>query len=197
MRPFFLFFTRFSYETEADLSALRSPIIIVSNHVTFIDPFLIGSVLPKKCAILPIYFIAADEYMKIPGLGLFLKLFGAFPACKGQGIERSLERPRQILASAFSLFFFPQGKRCATFQIEQGRQGVSILALDANKMILPVAINGLSNFSWKGFFLRQHCVKIKFGKPFYLKDKLRELYCPGNCEVGTQVIMGEIKKLLN
>ncbi|MDD5590150.1 MAG: lysophospholipid acyltransferase family protein [Candidatus Portnoybacteria bacterium] len=196
LRPFFLFFAHFKYETEIDLNSLKRPIIIVANHETFIDTLLIGDALPFSCPIFPIYFIAADEYIKTPGLGSLMKLFGAFPACKGQGMEKSLEMPKKVLASGCSVFFFPQGRRCANFELEQGKPGAAILALQTNKIILPVAICGLSNFSWKGFFLRRHRVRIRIGKPFLLKDKLDEIYCPGNFEVGTQIIMEEIKKLL-
>lgn len=196
LRPIFKFFTRFEYETEMDLALLKKPLIVAANHQTYLDPFFISAALPLSCPLFPVYFITADEYMKVPGLNLLLKILGCFPACKGQGIEKSLEKPKKILSSGFSVFFFPQGRRCDTFELEQGRPGITQLALETGKMILPVAICGLSNFSWRGFFLRRHRIKIKIGKPFQLKEKLNELYCPGNLETGTQIVMKEVKNLI-
>lgn len=196
LRPILKVFTGYRFSANCDIQDLKRPLIIVSNHLSFIDPPLIGTVLPINCPVYPIYFIAKDSLMTAPFWGGFLKLLGAFRAWRGRGLEKALEEPKQILQSGCSVMFFPQGKRFPEFKIEQGRPGAATLALKTGVSILPAAILGLNNFSWKNFFLKRHKVKIIFGQPFSLKEKLEQFYASDNIEVGTQIIMQEIKKLM-
>lgn len=197
LRPFLKFFTRYSFSANCAISDLRKPLLIASNHQSYIDPPLIGTVLPFDCQAYPIYFITKDTIMTAPVLGGFFKLFGAFRARRGEGLQNSLTQPMTILNRGYSVVFFPEGKRHQIFAPENGRTGAATLALKTDVQILPVAICGLAPFSWKNFFLRRYRVKINVGRPFLLVDKLAELFCEGNIEVGTQVIMREIEKLMD
>jgi 1-acyl-sn-glycerol-3-phosphate acyltransferase len=196
LRPILKLFTGCRLITRCDISDLKRPLLVVANHQTFLDPPLIGTVLPFNCPVYPIYFITKDSIMAAPFVGGFLKLCGAFAARRGEGLEKAIEEPRQILKSGYSVVFFPQGKRYPEFKIEQGRPGASLLALETNVNILPVAILGLADFSWKKFFLRRHKVKIIVGQPFALKEKLDQFYASGSIEIGVRIIMQEIKKLM-
>lgn len=195
LRPILKFFTDYKLEAESDIKNLTRPMIIVSNHVSFLDPSIIGTILPINSKVYPLYFITKDTVITTPLLGGFLKLFGAFRAFKGEGLEKSLEEPKRILQAGYSVSFFPQGRRYGEFKVEQGRPGTAALALATNKPILPIAICGLNPFSWKNFFLRKYRVKVKIGQPFLLKEEitsaiLTDLLRP------TQIIMEEIEKLL-
>jgi len=195
LRPIFKFFTDYKLESESNIKNLTRPMIIVSNHVSFLDPLIIGTILPINSKVYPLYFITKDTIITTPLFGGFLKLFGAFRAWKGKGLEKSLEEPKKILQAGYSVVFFPQGHRYQEFKIEQGRPGTAALALATNKPILPIAICGLNPFSWKKFFLRKYKVKVKIGQPFWLKEEiipaiLTDLHHP------TQIIMEKIEKLL-
>ena len=196
LRPILKLLTGYRFLTDGDINDLKRPLLIIANHQTFLDPALIGTVLPLNCPVYPIYFMTKGAIMATPILGGFLKLCGAFAARRGEGMENALKQSEQILQSGYSVVFFPQGKLFPEFKIEQGRAGVSALALQTGVSILPVAILGLANFSWKNFFLRRYKVKIIIGQPFLLKEKLDQFNAAGNIEVGTQIIMREIKKLM-
>jgi 1-acyl-sn-glycerol-3-phosphate acyltransferase len=198
LRPILKFFIRYRFFANCDIKDLQSPLILVSNHLSYLDPSILGTVLPFNSPVYPIYFITKDTLMTAPVLGSFLKLFGAFRAWRGEGLQKALEEPRQILEAGYSLVIFPQGKRYsfAEFKLEQGRPGAATLALETKKMILPVAICSISAFSWKNFFLRRYSVRVIIGKPFMLGEKLAQNYAEGNVEVGTQIIMREIQRLM-
>jgi len=192
LRPILKFFTGYEPCLDYKQYDLKSPLIIASNHVSFLDPPILGTVLPINCPAYPAYFITKDKYVAAPILGGILKLFGAFRAWRGEGYEKSLAEPKKMLFNGCSVVFFPEGGLKKGLL---GKPGTAVLALQTNKPILPVAICGLENFSWKSFFLRKHRVKVMIGKPFLLKEKLSELYSSENIEIGTQIIMQEIKKL--
>jgi len=198
LRPILKFFIRYRFLSNCDIKDLQSPLIIVSNHLSYLDPPILGSILPFGSPAYPIYFIAKDTLMTAPVWGGFLRLFGAFRARRGEGLQKSLAEPKQILQNGCSLVIFPQGKRYPYFEykLEQGRPGATVLALETQKPVLPVAICGIPAFSWKNFFLRKYSVRVIIGQPFMLDEKLAQNYAEGNIEIGTQIIMREIQKLM-
>lgn len=196
LRPILKFFIGYNFSVDYNLKDIEGPFIIVSNHLSYIDPPILGTVLPFGCKVYPAYFITKDSLMTVPILGIFLKFFGAFRAFRGQGLEKALEEPKKILELGASVVFFPQGRRFQDFNLSQGRPGAASLALSAGKQILPMAICGMYPFSWKNFFLRKYRVRVCVGTPFFLSEKFEQNYAFPNPEVGTQIIMHEIKKLL-
>ncbi|OGZ34337.1 MAG: hypothetical protein A2Y98_00320 [Candidatus Portnoybacteria bacterium RBG_19FT_COMBO_36_7] len=198
LRPILKFFIHYRFLSNCDIKDLQSPLILVSNHLSYLDPPILGTVLPFGSPVYPVYFITKDTLMTTPVLGGFLKVLGALRAWRGEGLKKSLEAPKEVLQNSCSIVFFPQGKRYPfeEFKLEQGRPGAAFLALETGKPILPAAILGLANFSWKNFFLRRYRVKVIIGQPFLLAEKLAQNYTPQNIEVGTQIIMREIQKLM-
>lgn len=194
LRPILVFFTDYKLCAHCDIKQLRAPFIIVSNHVSYLDPPIIGSILPFNSGVYPVYFLGRDKMLSVPVLGGFLKLLGAFRARKGEGIERSLLEPKRILRQGSSVVLFPQGHRFPEFRAEQGRRGVAFLALASGKPILPMAICGVKHFSWKKFFLRQYRVRVIVGRPFYINEKFSGLKPEADQVV--DVIMREIGELL-
>ncbi|MBI4709353.1 MAG: 1-acyl-sn-glycerol-3-phosphate acyltransferase [Candidatus Portnoybacteria bacterium] len=197
LRPILKFFTRYRLQSQTDIGKLPSPLIIVSNHTCYLDPPLIGTILPLGSAVYPAYFMTKDSIMAAPFFGGFFNLFGAFRARKGEGLEKSLEEPKKILGCGCSVVIFPQGGLSHEFAPEQGKPGAAALSLQTNIPILPVAICGIPNFSWKNFFLRKYRIEIKIGRPMLLKERLNQNYVSDeNFKIATQVMMGEIKKLM-
>lgn len=197
LRPFLKFFTHFQVQFQ-NITLIKKPIIVVANHMSFLDPSLAGITFPLFSKIHPLYFMTKDSIIKKPLLGLLLKALGGFPAKKGQGLEVSLKKPQELLAKAQTVMMFPQGKRQLIFNIEQGRVGTAALALKTKVQILPLGIIDSAPGSIKKFILRKRRVKVKIGRPFSLHQILGEKtnYSYGDYAQGTKVIMKEIGKLL-
>ncbi len=197
LSPFLKFFMHFKSSSRVNLSNLKGPFIIAASHGSYLDPVVIGIALPKNCPIMPIFFITADYLIEKLFLGWLIKSSGAFPACKKQGYEKALEKPKQILAAGQSLVIFPQAHRLLEFKIEDGRIGTAMLALETGIPILPVGISGVCRVPFKKFFLRQCRAKVTVGEPFDLRQKLQRAgLAADNLQEGTRIIMKEIGKLL-
>ncbi len=198
LAPFIKFFVRSEFVLKTDISQLQKPIIIAASHGSYLDPIVVGMALSKKnCEIPPIFFISADFLFDIFFVSWLIRSSGAFPACKKQGFEKALEKPRQILAAGQSLVIFPQAHRLLEFKIEEGRVGTAMLALETGIQILPVGISGVCRVSTKEFLLRKRHAKITVGEPFDLRQKLQSAGLPAdNLQEGTRIIMEEIRKLL-
>lgn len=152
LRPLLKFFIRYRYHSQIDLKKIKTPVIVIANHFSNLDPVIVGTILPFGSTIYPIYFIAKDTLLTVPILGGFLKLCGAFRAHKKEGYEKSLAEPKKILANGHSIMIFPQGHRYREFRIDQGRTGTAMLALESGRPVLPIAICGVNGFSWKNVF---------------------------------------------
>lgn len=146
-------FTIFKVEISDPHGTLSSaPIgtIIVANHKTPLDPFIISIAFPWLSAVYPIRFMA--EFRKFEGqpLEFFRKigliyviyfLFGAFSSRRGQGIERALALPVYFLNHKQSVLIFPEGSMVRGHELGTIRRGAGVLAAKTGAPVLPVALH--------------------------------------------------------
>lgn len=171
MRLIFNFFLHFKIESQENLKKLKGPLIIVSNHASWIDPFLIGAVFPRDAGVFPIRYACWYRYFYFPLFTPVVWMFGAFPIRKGLGLERVLGVPIKILEKGGVVGLFPEGKMRRGGRLRKGRRGVAYLSYKTKTPILPIKIEGNLGMNIIGFFLRRYRVKVKIGKVFSLPPK--------------------------
>ena len=111
------------------------PVIFVSNHRSFIDPFIIG-----LCNRRPVYYVAKEELFKNRALGWFLGSLGAFPVKRGAGDADFIETAKAILKRGDPVLIFPEGTRTRPGALGKPKRGVGRLALETGATVVPVAI---------------------------------------------------------
>ena len=123
----------------------RGPALVVCNHRSFVDPFLLAAAVPRS-----INFLAASFVFKIPGFGRLAEQTGAIPVdiAGGQKAAPALERAVQCLERGQVVGIFPEG--VASFK--KGAEGIArfqtgfIKALAGARMselpVIPCAIVG-------------------------------------------------------
>src|ERR671939_1938379 len=62
------------------------PVILASNHRSFLDPFVVG-----VCIRRPVYFVAKQELFEKRWQGWLLNSLGAFPIKRGESDEESVD----------------------------------------------------------------------------------------------------------
>ncbi|MFZ5597695.1 MAG: lysophospholipid acyltransferase family protein [Bacillota bacterium] len=133
---------------------LQGGLVLISNHVSYWDPVIIGCALPRKRHI---YFMAKQELFKIPLLGRLINKLGAFPV-KRDGADRSAIRTAlEHLAEGRVVGIFPEGTRSKTGDIQEPHMGAAMLSIKGSVPVLPVAVIGSRGFLGK--------VNIVFGRP--------------------------------
>ena len=169
----------------------EGPLIIIANHKSFLDPLIIGLCFPFFSKIYPLRFIAKDTFFKNPIGWMFYKSVGAFPACKGQGLEESLKIPSRILREGGSVMFFPEGVRIREDCLGQPKIGVAKLASHFPEVpIVPIAIFNAHKVGHLGLLYKRSRLQVKIGEPFGYNDKAFQL----PAETGIKIMMGEIEK---
>ncbi len=136
-------------------------LIVASNHRSFLDPFVIGALLPWRRRI---QFVAKVELFEKAWIGWLLSRLGAFPIRRGQSDETAMETARLIVERGGTVIMFPEGTRHRTGSLGRPRRGVGRLALETGAPVLPVAVQGSEEVR-RGWRIRPRKVKLRAGTP--------------------------------
>ncbi|MFT4136671.1 lysophospholipid acyltransferase family protein [Microbacterium sp.] len=148
------------------------PVILASNHLSFIDSLLIPMFAPR-----PVYFLAKSSYFEGKGLRgwisrQFFTAIGATPVRRGAGQAAldALDQQRRILASGRAIALYPEGTRSLDGRLYKGRTGAAFLALESGAKVVPVGLIGTNEAMPVGArFPRRHPrMTIRYGEPIDL-----------------------------
>jgi 1-acyl-sn-glycerol-3-phosphate acyltransferase len=114
----------------------RGPCILVSNHESMADPFVLGVATER-----PIRFMAKAELWSNPLSARAMESLGAFPVDRGAGDAAALGRGAQLLAEGELLGIFPQGTSLA-LRRRPFHRGAARLALVTGSPLVPVCLVG-------------------------------------------------------
>ena len=156
LQPFFHLYFRLSRIGREHIP--EGPVIFASNHRSFLDPFIIGTLVRR-----PIYYVAKRELFRYRLVGWFLNSLGAFPVDRGNNDGEMIETARAILARGDSLLIFPEGTRIRPGALGRPKRGVGRLALEMGVPVVPVAIIGTETIR-KGWRVRPHKVRVRIGR---------------------------------
>jgi 1-acyl-sn-glycerol-3-phosphate acyltransferase len=134
-------------------------VILASNHRSFLDPFALGTCMPR-----PIYFMAKQEIFRNPFVGWLLNCMGAFPVKRGESDAESTKTALMLLERGEAVVIFPEGTRIRRGSLGRPHRGVGRLALQSGAPVVPIAVSG-SEHARRGWRLRPVKVHLRFGAP--------------------------------
>ncbi|MFL5861811.1 MAG: 1-acyl-sn-glycerol-3-phosphate acyltransferase [Solirubrobacteraceae bacterium] len=138
------------------------PVIIASNHRSFLDPFVIACMARR-----PMYYVAKKEiflYNRV--LAWLLASLGAFPVARGTGDADFIDTAKAILARGDIVLIFPEGTRTRPGSLGRPKRGVGRLALETGAPVVPVAVIGTEAVR-RGWRIRPHKVRIRAGRALH------------------------------
>lgn len=159
------------------------PLIIMSNHISYFDPPIIGSAMNRQ-----IYFMAKEELFNNPIFGWVLRKIGVFSIKRGKPDRKAIKRAFKILNEGKVLGLFPEGTRHSQGQLGKARAGAIMIALKTEAPILPVGIKNVNNN--KKF-------KVSIGKPFTLEEYYNQKNSRQERKEVGEYIMDKIKSELD
>lgn len=112
------------------------PMLIVGNHVSHLDPPLVGMCVGRPCT-----YLARHTLFRVPGLGWLIHRVGAFPIDRDAGKD-GLTAVLKLLAEGRRVVMFPEGTRSPDGTFQPLKPGVALIAKKANCPIVPVGVAG-------------------------------------------------------
>ncbi len=172
---------------------LTGPLIIIANHVHFLDPLLLMFGFPRW-----INFMAKEELFRSPFLRPIIQWAQAFPVHR-QGTtkdkQKTLKQAKDILDKGLVLGMFPEGKRNREGKLMIGKPGSAVMASRMGIPLLPVGIIGTDKFKGISWLWRRPRIVINIGQPFELPSVDGKLN-KSQIKLLTDSMMGSIAALL-
>jgi glycerol-3-phosphate dehydrogenase (NAD(P)+) len=157
LTPFFLIYLQMKRIGREHIPS-DGPVILASNHRSFFDPFVIGTMTRR-----PVYYVAKQElfaYNRL--LSWLLNALGAFPVSRGAGDQETIETAKIILGRGEIVLMFPEGTRTRPGALGKPKRGVGRLALETGAPVVPIAIIGTEDIR-RGWRIRPRKVRLRAG----------------------------------
>ncbi|MFZ0857430.1 MAG: AMP-binding protein [Candidatus Acidiferrales bacterium] len=171
-----------------NLRGVRGPVLVVANHVTYVDIGCVLAALPGKFRHRLATAMEAERLwgMRHPsGMGWFMRmvnrvdyflviaLFNVFPLPKQTGFRESFAFAGELADKGWNVLVFPEGERTKDGKVGRFRGGVGLLATKLDLPVVPVRIDGLwelaqARLAGKASRLKpvpRGAVKVTIGEP--------------------------------
>lgn len=128
----------------------EGPVIIASNHVSFVDPLILGGMIRR-----PVRFVMYHKIYRIPLLKFIFKQGKAIPIAPRheapEVLEQAWRRMHEVLADGDVLGIFPEGQITHDGEVQPFKPGIEKLVAERPVAVVPVALCNL----WGSMFSRR------------------------------------------
>jgi long-chain acyl-CoA synthetase len=165
-----------------NLRGLQGPVLVISNHVTYLDIAWILPALPARFRNRLATAMGGERLarMRRPAnsLSLFerfmerlryflaVSLFNVFPLPQQSGFLRSFAFAGNLADRGWNVLVFPEGKTTEDGKMLPFRSGIGLLAKQLNIPVVPVYLDGLFDLKQREtIFARPGHVRATIGAP--------------------------------
>jgi 1-acyl-sn-glycerol-3-phosphate acyltransferase len=167
----------------AERVPLSGPVILASNHSSFLDPPLVGSGVHRE-----INYLARKSLFRFSLFGAILRKVRAVPVDREGGGAAGLKTVLDRLNAGGAIILFPEGTRSLDGKLQPARSGIGLTVIKSSAPVVPVRVFGTYEAYGRHIrFPRPHRVAVKYGKPMDFvelraeakicsKDRLKQIY---------------------
>jgi long-chain acyl-CoA synthetase len=153
----------------------RGPYLICPNHLSYMDPLVVMSVLPYRI-FKKVFFVGASEYFTSWPMRLLARLANIVPVDPDAHLLRAMRVGAYGLRQGRILCLFPEGARSFDGELKEFKKGAAILSREVGVPIVPAGLQGTYQVwprdSWR---IRPFKVKVSFGSPLEASDGSGEI----------------------
>jgi long-chain acyl-CoA synthetase len=169
------------------LRSTTGPLLLIANHVTFLDPGYVLAALPGRLRRRVAVAMEGEllEGMRNPpaGTGLFasmvlrvqylliVALFNVFPLPQQSGFRKSFAFAGELVDHGWSVLVFPEGARTRDGAIAPFRAGIGLLATRLQLPVVPMRLGGLFERKQTGKrWAPPGMIKVTIGAPVSFRE---------------------------
>lgn len=151
--------------------------LIASNHVSFLDPPLVGTALDEA-----VHYFARKTLFDHPLAGAILRSWQSIPIDRDKPDASSLKATIRILRQGGKIVIFPEGTRSPDGRLRRAEPGIGLFIAKTHVPIIPVRLFGTDQALPRGALcLRPARVTLVVGTPWHPTipehvPQTRELY---------------------
>lgn len=194
----FIYATYFRWKVfNAERVPKEGPVILASNHASFLDPPLVGSGFNRRCN-----FLARESLFRFWGIGALLRSWQAVPVDRDGGGAGGLRAILDRLLAGGIIILFPEGTRSRDGNLQPARSGIGLTVIKSTAPVVPVRVFGtFEAYGRTTKFPKPKRVMVKYGHPMLfsaLREEAKTCSTPRLKEIYQQVadeIMAAIAKL--
>ncbi|MGA2747349.1 MAG: lysophospholipid acyltransferase family protein [Verrucomicrobiota bacterium] len=161
----------------------RGPVILASNHASYIDPPLVGAGVARH-----ISYLARDSIFRVPILASILRSWRVVPVDRDGGTGRGLKMILTRLEEGGAIILFPEGTRTRHGEMNPARSGIGLAVIKSSAPVVPARVFGTHRaFGPHVLVPRPRRVMVKYGRPLYFqalreeartapKQRLKDIY---------------------
>lgn len=138
-------------------------LLVVCNHLSNLDPVVIGAEFPRT-----LYALAKREIYVNPPIAWFLAGCNCIPVERGGADRRALTRSLQVLRGGGRLLLFVEGTRSPDGRMREAEAGAGFLLRKSGATVLPTAVWGTEPPPEHPRRLRRSRIHLRFGRPVRL-----------------------------
>lgn len=160
----------------------HGPVILASNHASFIDPPLVGAGFNRM-----VNYLARHTLFHVPVLAAMLRSWKVVPVDReggGAGLKAILDR----LLEGGIILLFPEGTRTSDGKLRSAKSGVGLTVIKSTAPVVPVRVFGTFEAYGRNLkFPRPRRLVVNYGMPINFsalreeakicsKPRLKEIY---------------------
>jgi len=143
----------------------RGGFILASNHVSFLDPIVVGVGCPRR-----LNYMARHDLFFNRLFAWLLFAISVFPIKRDSADLSGLKEAMQRVKAGKGLVIFPEGSRQSNSVSLQAQPGIGFLAAKLNVPVVPVFVKGTEIALPKGAkFIKPTKISVHFGKQILIE----------------------------
>jgi 1-acyl-sn-glycerol-3-phosphate acyltransferase len=142
------------------------PVILASNHASFLDPPLVGSGVHRG-----INYLARESLFRFPGVGWLLRKWNSVPVDRDGGGAAGLKAILDRLLAGGAIILFPEGTRTRDGKLQPARSGIGLTVIKSPAAVVPVRVFGTFEAYGRDIKIpRPHRIAVKYGRPMHFEN---------------------------
>lgn len=148
-------------------------VIIASNHASYLDPVLLGCVIPRE-----LRFIAREDLFRVPIFRQLIIKLHAYPLTRGWFSRSAIQTILNLLHQGMPVVVFPEGTRSYDGNLLPMQAGIGLIVYEAKVPVVPAYIEG-SYVAWSRYskFPKPKKISIYFGPAIELNYYYHQKPC--------------------